>query len=190
MEYKKSGYDVMTPELVNEVAVLAVKDNNIGVAYTYNEPLIGFEFIKDCSELIKQSGLMNVLVTNGFINKKPLDELLPMIDALNIDLKGYSDKTYKKVGGMHDVVKAAIVSANAVCHVEVTTLVIPNENEDDVEDIARWLSEIDPDIPYHISRFFPRYKYFDREPTSSDTMYRLRDTAGKYLRNVFLGNMV
>jgi len=179
----------MTPELVTEVALLAVSDGNIGVAYTYNEPLIGFEFVKDCSRLIHEAGLMNVLVTNGFINKEPLNELLSHIDALNIDIKGNKERTYNEVGGTLAPVKNAIEIANRKCHVEVTTLVVPDENEDEVEDIVKWISTINPEIPYHLSRFFPRYKYSGSEPTPPETMYHLFDIAKKHLKNVFLGNM-
>jgi len=188
-EYKNTGFEKMTPELVNEVANAAVSDENIGIAYTYNEPLIGYEFIKDCSYLIRKSGLMNVLVTNGYINKEPLNELLPFIDAVNIDMKGHSERTYNKVGGTCDAVKNTVAIANKACHVEVTTLVIPNENENEVEEIARWLSEVNPEIPYHLSRFFPRYRYRDREPTPLETLYKSYELAKKYLKNVFLGNV-
>jgi len=189
MKYDGTKVEYLTPEVVVEAAKQAIPDGNIGIAYTYNEPLIGYGYIKDCSILTKKAGLMNVLVTNGYINKAPLDELLPNIDALNIDMKGISERTYKEVGGTPDVVKNTIMTANQVCHVEVTTLVIPDENEDEVEEIAKWLSEVDPKIPYHLSRFFPRYKYSDRKPTPSETMYRLYDIAKRYLTNVYLGNM-
>ena len=189
MEYNNIKPERMTPELVTEVALLAVQDGNLGVAYTYNEPLIGYEFVKDCSKMIRKEGLMNVLVTNGYINKEPLEELLPSIDALNIDIKAYNDRTYNEVGGTLEPVKSTIEIANKVCHVEATTLVIPEINEDDVEKIAVWLSKINPDIPYHLSRFFPRYKYSDREPTPPEKMYKLYDIAKKHLKNVFLGNI-
>jgi len=189
MEYKNLKLEIMTPELVRDVAVLAVQDGNIGIAYTYNEPFIGYEFIKDCSALIHDAGLMNVLVTNGYINKEPLERLLPMINALNVDVKGNNNRTYKMVGGTQDVVKHCIETAYKTCHVEVTTLVIPGENEDSVESIAEWISNIDPDIPYHLSRFYPRYKYINKDPTPPETMYRLYDIAKRYLNNVFLGNM-
>jgi len=179
----------MTPELVTEVATRSVTDGNIGVAYTYNEPLIGYEFIKDCSELMRKEGLVNVLVTNGYINDAPLKKLLPLIDALNIDIKGYNSRTYNNVGGTLEKIKNTIILANENCHVEVTTLVLPEENEADVEDIAKWLSTINSDIPYHLSRFYPRYKYINKAPTSPETMYKLKETAMKYLKNVFLGNM-
>ena len=189
IEYGKIRPDLMTPELVRDVALLAVQDNNIGIAYTYNEPLVGYEFVKDCSSLIHEAGLLNVLVTNGYINKEPLEKLLPSIDALNIDIKGNNKGTYNMVGGTLDTVKETIELSNEVCHVEVTTLVLPNENENAVEEISKWLSSINPEIPYHLSRSFPRYKYSGREPTPPETMYRLFDTAKKHLKNVFIGNM-
>jgi pyruvate formate lyase activating enzyme len=189
MEYSGVKIDRYTPELVAEVAVLAVEDKNVGIAYTYNEPLIGYEFIIDCSKLIRNVGLMNVLVTNGYINKEPLVKLLPHIDALNVDIKGNDERTYNMVGGTQAVVKNTIETAAKLCHVEVTTLVIPNENEDSVEDIAQWLATIDKSIPYHLSRFFPRYNYSGSEPTPPETMYKLYEAARKHLENVYLGNM-
>jgi len=189
LEYKNIKAERMTPELVTEVAVMAASDGNIGVAYTYNEPFIGFEFVKECSTLIRKAGLMNVLVTNGYINDQPLRELLSLVDALNIDIKGSNSRTYNMVGGTQEPVLHTIELANKFCHVEATTLVIPDENEDDVEEIAKSLSKIDPNIPYHLSRFFPRYKYSGSEPTPPETMYRVYDIAKKYLKNVFLGNI-
>ena len=189
IEYQNAKIDRLTPELVAEVASLAVQDGNIGVAYTYNEPLIGYEFVKDCATLIKNAGLTNVLVTNGYINDEPLIRLLPLIDALNIDIKGYNTSTYNRVSGTLAPVQNTIIEAIKNCHVEVTTLVIPNENENEIENIAKWLSELDKSIPYHLSRFFPRYKYSGDEPTPPEIMYKLYDMAKKHLENVFLGNM-
>jgi len=189
MEYQKVKIEHMTPEIIKEIAVMAVEDGNIGVAYTYNEPLIGYEFVISCSNLIRREGLMNVLVTNGYINEEPLTNIIPLIDAMNIDIKGYHNRTYNKLGGTLEPVKRTIEMSHNECHIEVTTLVIPGENEDEVEEIALWLSKIDPNIPYHLSRFYPRYKYSDRAPTPPETMFRLRDTAEKYLNHVFIGNM-
>ena len=175
-----------------EIAALAVQtmpDGNIGVAYTYNEPLIDYEFIYDCAKQVRDAGLKNVLVTNGYINKEPLKNLLPMIDAMNIDLKGFSDSFYKKLGGKVEPVKETIALSQKHCHVEVTTLVIPGENEDDIEEIAKWLSKIDQEIPLHLSRFFPRHRYTNKAPTPRDTIYKLQKTANGYLKHVFTGNM-
>ncbi|MCL2821299.1 MAG: AmmeMemoRadiSam system radical SAM enzyme [Oscillospiraceae bacterium] len=189
MEYHNIKPEVMTPALAAEVAVLAVNDGNVGIAYTYNEPLIGYEFVKDCSLLIKKEGLLNVLVTNGYINNEPLKELLPSIDAMNIDIKGYNNRTYNRLSGTLEPVENTIITASKSCHVEVTTLVIPGENENEVEDIAKWLSTINPQIPYHLSRFFPRYKYSEGNPTPPELMHSLKEKAEKYLQYVHLGNM-
>jgi len=179
----------MAPQDVAAIAVQTVPDGNIGVAYTYNEPLIGYEFLYDCALLVRKEGLRNIIVTNGYINKEPLEALLPLIDAMNIDLKGFTESFYKKVGGTLEPVKEAIRLAAGRCHVEVTTLVIPGENEEDIEPIAQWLSSLDPCIPLHLSRFFPRHKYSDRAPTPRETIIRLSEIAKRYLKNVFAGNM-
>jgi len=171
------------------VAMAKDVPDNIGVAYTYNEPVISYDFVYDCARAVKDAGMGNVLVTNGFINREPLEALLPYVDAMNIDLKGFSEEFYKKLGGSLQPVKDTIAAASGRCHVEVTTLVIPGENESHVELIAEWLSRIDADIPYHISRFFPRHEYADRAPTSVEEVFRLCEVAGRYLRWVFAGNV-
>jgi len=188
-EYQNAKIEHLTPEVIKQVARQAVPDGNIGIAYTYNEPLIGYEFVSDCSALIKSAGLVNVLVTNGFINREPLENLLPMIDAMNVDIKGYLSRTYNEVGGTLEDVLSTIEMSYDSCHVEVTTLVLPDENEEDIEEIAKWLSKLDVNIPYHLSRSFPRYKYKNSHATPPETMYRLRDIAKKYLNNVYIGNM-
>jgi len=179
----------------DETAALAEKyaaaDNNLGVAYTYNEPLIAYEYVMDCARLIHEKSLKNVVVTNGCINEEPFQMILPYIDAFNIDLKG-SDAFYRDtLGGDYETVRRNIRSAAAKSHVEVTTLVIPGENDsdDEMEEAAQFLAGISPDIPLHLSRFMPQYKYAHKYPTSAETMYRLRDIAKKYLRFVYLGNI-
>jgi len=180
-----------TPEELAEKALDLVVADNIGLAYTYNEPLIGFEFVFDCARLIKSRGLKNVVVTNGYINPEPLQALLPYIDAFNIDLKGFTEDFYHDIGGRLSVVKDTIVQAAAVSHVEVTTLVIPGKNdlEEDIEAQAKWLAQINDEIPLHISRFFPAYKMTDIPPTPVATLYKLAETAGKYLKYVYIGNV-
>jgi len=179
----------LSPDDVARLAMQTVPDGNIGVAYTYNEPMVGYEFLHDCASLIREAGLHNVLVTNGYICPEPLEELLPFVDAMNIDLKGFSDVFYRRVGGDLETVKRTIELASLHCHVEVTTLVIPGENEGDIEGIAKWLSSVDPDIPLHLSRFFPRYQYAGRSPTPRETILALREVARKHLNHVFAGNM-
>jgi len=108
---------------------------------------------------------------------------------MNIDLKGFTESFYQNAGGTLGPVREAIELSAGRCHVEVTTLVIPGENEDDIEPIAKWLSSLDPGIPLHLSRFFPRYKYRDRAPTPRETIIRLSEIAKMHLKNVFAGNM-
>ena len=162
---------------------------NIGVAYTYNEPLVGYEYVYECAKLVSASGLKNVLVTNGFINKEPLNELLEFVDAMNIDLKGFTQKFYDKLGGKLQSVMDTIAASAKKCHVEVTILVIPGENDHDIEEAARWLSEIDPNIPLHLSRFFPRHKYTGYSPTPVEVLNAAAVTARKYMKNVIIGNV-
>lgn len=163
---------------------------NIGIAYTYNEPLIGYEFVRDCSIMDKEKGLKNVVVTAGFICEEPLRELLPVVDAFNIDLKGFSQAFYKRIKGDLDIIKNTIAIVAAHCHVEVTTLIIPGENdsEEEMEALSNWLYTINPDIPLHISRFFPSWRMQDREATPVETIYRLADLARRRLRHVYEGN--
>lgn len=164
---------------------------NIGIAYTYNEPLIGYEFIRDCAKLVRKAGLKNVVVSNGYINKEPLTELLPLIDAFNIDLKGFTEEYYHKLRGDLETVKQSIHLAAAECHVEVTTLIIPGENdsEEEMEALSGWLASVSPEIPLHISRFFPRFRMQDRSPTPVEQVYRLAGIARRKLKYVHEGNV-
>lgn len=185
---------LITPEGLTDLAVDLSKQEpgNIGVAFTYNEPTVCFEFIRDTSKLLHEAGLKSVVVTNGGLVKKYADELLPHVDALNIDLKGFSDEFYRYVKGEFDTVKDFIKAAvEHKCHVELTTLVIPTKN-DDPEEMERevdWIASISPDIPLHLSRFFPRYKVDDLPPTPAETIYRLKDIAEKKLKYVYTGNL-
>lgn len=185
-----ASYQVVTPEVLVEKALELVPKGNIGIAYTYNEPLVGYEFVLDCSRLARESGLKNVVVTNGTICEEPLHNLLPFIDAMNIDLKGITESFYKMVGGYLETVKQTIEMAVKACHVEVTTLIVPGENDGNkqMDELAKWLSSIDPQIPLHISRFFPRYKMADRLATPVETVFELAGVARRYLQYVYEGN--
>ena len=164
--------------------------NNIGIAYTYNEPLINYEFLLDCAKLVKEAKLSNVLVTNGFINPEPMADLLPYIDAMNIDLKGFTEEYYGRLGGdLKPVMETIVQAVTYGCFVEVTTLIVPGENEDDVEPIAKWLGELNPDIPLHITRFFPRHICTNVPPTPVETIHKLCGIAREYLRYVYPGNV-
>ncbi len=174
-----------------ELASSLKKDGNIGIAYTYNEPLINFEYVLDCAIAIRNMGMVNVLVTNGTIEEEPLKKLLPYIDAYNIDLKGFNQIFYDKLCGNLESVKRTIQLASEVAHVEITFLVIEGENDsdNDMEEMAKWLSGINPDIPLHINRFFPNYLWKDRNVTSKETLIRLKLIAKRYLHRVSLGNI-
>lgn len=180
----------VSPAALIEKALSLASRGNIGIAYTYNEPLIGYEYVMDCARLAHSENLKNVLVTNGCINEGPLMELLPYIDAMNIDLKSFNAEFYQKIGGSLDAVKSAISHASGTTHVEVTTLIIPGENDSpaEMESLSNWLSTICSDIPLHISRFFPRYKYKDSFPTPLESIHTLAGVAGKCLHNVYTGN--
>lgn len=180
----------ITPEELAELAEDLRGRGNIGVAFTYNEPLVGYEFVRDTARLVQERGMKNVLVTNGTAELPVLEEILPYIDAMNIDLKGYTRDYYRKLGGDLDTVKAFIKRAAKVCHVELTTLIVPGENDsmEEMERQAGWIAGVDPDIVLHVTRFFPRYRMKDRNATDVKTIYRLRDAAGKYLKHVYTGN--
>jgi pyruvate formate lyase activating enzyme len=172
--------------------VLNVKDN-IGIAFTYNEPSIWYEYVYDCAKLLKERDESKavVLVTNGYISEEPLKDLLPYVDAMNIDLKSFNNRYYRDIcgGNLGPVLKTIELSAKA-CHVEVTTLLVSGENDslEEVEEIAKFLGNIDKNIPLHLSRYFPRYK-MDNPPTDIEFMFKAESTAKKYLNRVGLGNI-
>lgn len=180
----------MTPQSLVANALRLVGEGNIGLAYTYNEPLVGFEFVRDCAQEAKKNGLKNVLVTNGCFCEEPLREILPDIDALNIDLKAFNQEFYQNISGDLETVKQAIRIASETCHVEVTTLIVPGENDSEVEirALSQWLGSVGRTIPLHLSRFFPRYEMTDRAATDVAQVYHLADIARESLDFVYAGN--
>ena len=187
---EEAGYRKLSPGQVSAASGELAAEDNIGVAYTYNEPLIGYEFVRDCAALIAAQGQKNVLVTNGFVCREPLVELLPLIHAMNIDLKSFTPAFYEEIGGKLEDVQCTIRHAASCCHVEVTTLIIPGKNDSvqEMEALSRWLAGIDRDIPLHINRFFPAYKLRDIPATPVETIYRLAKAARESLRYVYPGN--
>lgn len=163
----------------------------LGVAYTYAEPSVWYEYIRDCAPLVKDLGKKNVLVTNGYINPKPLEELLPYIDAMNIDVKAFSEDFYRRncAGSLKPVLET-VKRAVGRCHVEITCLLIPTENDSlqEISSLARWLGELGRDIPLHLSRYFPNHK-MTIPPTPPATLRAAKKAASKYLNYVYLGNM-
>lgn len=190
-EHEVRWRSVEPGELVEQALRLADR-GCIGIAYTYNEPLVGFEFVQDCARLAHEAGLLNVVVSNGMICDEPLEELVPLIDAANIDLKGFSQDFYDLVGGEYLTVCRTIerLAAAPSCHLEVTTLVIPGLNDDvgQIAEAARWLASLDPGIIYHLTRFFPQHRMADRPPTPIATLREAADAARRNLRDVRLGN--
>ena len=191
--------ETVTPEKLAELAERYKIKGNIGVAFTYNEPLIGWEYVRDTAKLGHDKGLKNVLVTNGTASLEVLEELRPYIDAMNIDLKGFTDRYYTDVlGGDRRMVMEFIEEAVKFCHVELTTLIIPGENDsdDEMREMTEWIAGLKDaeglttgaEIPLHISRFFPRFNMMDRKATDVDLIYHLSDVAGEKLKHVYTGN--
>lgn len=179
-----------TPEQLVQEALRLQSEGNIGLAYTYNEPLVGYEYVRDCAGLAHRAGMLNVLVTNGTIGEAPWRALLPLIDAANIDLKGFTENWYRQLGGDLETVKRSILVAAEYCHVEITTLIVPGENdsEEEMRALSTWLASVNPEIPLHISRFFPRHRMQERPPTPVPVVYHLAEIARERLRYVYTGN--
>ena len=179
----------LSPERLAYLAGVFAYRGNIGAAFTYNEPLIGWEYVYDAAKLLNEKGLLVALVTNGTAEPEILETLLPYVDAMNIDLKTWSAENYKKLGGDLDTVKHTIARAVESCHVEVTTLAAPGFGDDveAMDEEAAWLASISEDLPLHISRYFPRWK-MDEPTTPMGTMVKLCETARKHLRYVYAGN--
>jgi pyruvate formate lyase activating enzyme len=166
--------------------------DNIGIAYTYNEPLIWYEYVEDTAKLAREAGLKNVLVTNGYVTEEPLRELLPLIDAMNIDVKSMSDDFYRRIAGarVRPVLRAAEIAARST-HVEITNLVIPGENDsdDDLRALADWVAEkLGVDTPLHFSRYHPAYR-MSIPATPERTLSRAYAIARTKLRYVYIGNV-
>ena len=183
----------ITPSLIADLAKRYESRGNIGVAFTYNEPLIGYEFVRDTADLVHGLGMKNVVVTNGTVDPFVLDKILPATDAMNIDLKCFSQETYKEVlGGDLDQVKYFITEAHRWCHIELTTLIVPGMNDTDEEMIrlSSWIASLPSgkDIPLHISRFFPRYKMRDTDPPDVSKICHLAEVARMNLNYVYEGN--
>lgn len=183
-----------TPRLTPEKVIADADRSGCGaIAYTYNEPLIGFEFVRDCAGLARHAGLANVLVTNGFIEPEPAKELLPLIDALNIDVKGMDEEFYRKHcrGSLAPVLAFAAQARAAGCHVEITNLVIPSRNDDDssFDRLGAWLAQtLGATIPLHLSAYHPDYE-LELPPTPPATLSRAFSICRRHLAYVYVGNI-
>ena len=198
-----SWREVGPEELAALAADVRRRDPRVaGVAFTYNEPLVGWEYVRDASVAARERGLVSVLVSNGCAEPDVVDELAPLLDAANIDLKGFSPAFYEKCGAADGAAALAAVrgtierlAAEPGCHVEVTTLVVPgmNDSKEEVAAIAAWLASLDggrgaEKIVHHVTRFFPRWRMLDAAPTPVATVYALADVSRRWLRHVHVGN--
>ena len=186
----KESKKLITPDSLVTRALEAHR--NIGLAFTYNEPVIWFEYMRDTARLAKSQGLHTVMVSNGYVNNEPLSEILEFIDAFNIDLKSFSNTTYRKLtGATLDPVKNTLrkIAASGK-HLEITSLIIPgqNDNEKEMELETEWIAgDLGKNVPLHLSRYFPMYRRND--PATPDaTLERLSEIASGALNYVYIGN--
>ena len=183
-----------TPE---SIVRLAKRYGCESIAYTYNEPVIWYEFVLETAKLAKEEGIYNLMITNGYINEEPFRELAPYIDAMNIDIKAFDDRFYMKIAGVPSGEPsrrtAVIAKKDYGIHVELTYLIIPtlNDREEEIRAFARWVVEnLGDDTPVHFSRFFPHYKLLSLPPTPVETVeraYRIAREEG--LKFVYVGNI-
>ncbi len=174
-----------------DLVTAARRQKSVGIAYTYSEPLVWYEFVRDTARLAHDAGLKNVLVTNGYLNPEPLQALLPLIDAANIDLKSMDDRFYRRICKARlEPVLAAIRQFHAAgVHLEITNLLIPGHNDSDgqIGSLVDFVAGLDPDIPLHFSAYHPAWR-MDAPPTPPQTLLRARELARRRLRWVYLGN--
>jgi pyruvate formate lyase activating enzyme len=176
-----------------DLVKLAKSNGSIGVAYTYTEPLIWFEYIIDTARLLREAGLSVVLVSNGYINEEPARELFPLVDAANIDLKSIRPDFYRRIcrGKLADVQRTIKLALDLGVHLELTNLLIPgmNDTNEEIEDLIDWVAHLDPKIPLHISRYFPHYK-LENPPTPEERLIYTYEAARKMLKYVYIGNIM
>ena len=171
---------------------MAAKKGSVGIAYTYTEPMIWYEYILAAAPLIREAGLVNVAVSNGYINPEPLKHLLPLIDAFNIDIKGMRPEFYRRVckGKLEPVLETIRQVAASSAHLELTNLVIPglNDSDDDFHRLGEFVVSVDPLIPLHISAYHPSYRMTVPRTTSA-TLKRAHEILSRYLSHLFVGNI-
>jgi pyruvate formate lyase activating enzyme len=185
-----TGQASLSRAAIPELVRAARHSGSIGIAYTYNEPMIWFEFVADCAREFRKAGMENVLVTNGYVSREPLDELLPLVDAMNIDLKSMDPEFYGKAcGGTLEPVLDTITAASRRVHVEVTNLLITGENDSDgaIGSLVDFVAKVDPEIPLHFSRYFPRHR-FTAPPTPPARLEAAVRIGRAKLSHVYAGN--
>ena len=190
----KSDFQHLTKSSIPEIVKRVMSSPlNIGVAYTYNEPIVWYEYMIDVAKEISQLQYKNVVVSNGFINREPLAKLIEFIDAFNIDLKGFSNEIYKSFAGgkLDNVLQTLQLVKEKDRHLEITFLVVTNVNDDikDFQNMVKWIAQnLGSDVPFHISRYFPNYKY-NAQATSVGLLKNMAGIASEALNYVYVGNM-
>lgn len=183
------GQNITPKQIVEQ----ALKTKCQSISYTYNEPAIFIEFTKDTAKLARKKGLKNILVSNGYFTKESFEYISNLIDAINIDLKSFSDETYKKYcgGELKPVLETIKRFSKKGIHIELTTLIIPglNDSTKELEQIAKFIASVDKNIPWHISRFFPMYKMLNKKTTPISTLKKAEKIGKKYLKYVYVGNI-
>jgi len=187
---------IISPKDIVLKAIDLKSQGNIGIAFTYNEPLLGYEFVRDTARFAKEKDLVTVLVTNGTASAQVYEEIAPYIDAMNIDIKSFSSDFYRNlINGDLAMIKDFIDRSVKSCHVELTNLIIPGENdsEEEMRELSKWIHFLEiktgKKIPLHVTRFFPKFHMTDRDATNIDLIYRLADVARENLEFVFEGNV-
>jgi len=179
----------MQPE---EIIPIALKENSPSIAYTYSEPLAHIEYVMDCMALAKKQEIANVLVTNGCINKEAAVEILKMTDAANVDLKCFSEETYKKTlgGSLQTVLDFIKLCRGMNVHLEITTLVVPdlNDTEEELNAAADFIASVDREIPWHLTAYHPDYRW-NAPPTDPAFLKKTAKNAEKKLKTVHTGNI-
>ncbi len=174
-----------------ELVKRTLETDSIGIAFTYNEPTLWIEYILETAKIAKNHNLKIVLVTNGQINLEPLQQLLPFVDAMNIDLKSFSGIKYKKIlkGDLETTLRTIEVVNKSDCHLEITTLVVTGLNDSigEMSKIVDWIASINNQIPLHLSRYFPNYNY-NEVSTDLDFLQEVYEMAVRKLKYVYLGN--
>ncbi len=177
---------------VSELIGIAGSSGSIGVAFTYSEPLMWYEYVLEASQELHAKGFVSVMVTNGYIEEEPLKRLLPSIDAMNIDLKSLHDEFYGRIckAKLEPVQRTIRLAYQAGIHIEITHLVVTgwNDNEESIAALASWVADLDDEIPLHLSRYFPHYRYSE-PPTSETFLHEALDIARRELKFVYLGNI-
>ena len=182
----------LSPE---EIVSIALRRGMPSIAYTYTEPFTWWEYMYDIAVLAHENGLKNILVSAGYVEKEPLQEFLPFLDAANIDIKAMDDAFYRKYcGATLAPVRENILEMHAAgVHVEITNLLVTGltDSEEQVARLCRWMAENGlQDVPLHLSRFFPRYKFREAGPTPKSTLLKAREVAiAAGIRDVYLGNI-